>query len=579
MYTDTLAGPLRPSAINTETRIEHIIGAKRFSTAMKALLLDGYTDEPACLGVPPFISPYARLAFGALASAGAEVAYATIDQCRSRTVRLERYDLLAVIRNIAVPGKYLRGMPASDKELLEIASSFSGRSAASLGVAIENVPSNLRAAFDHLATGDFDASIHDLATKGEFVHRRRTYEEWNSWLARGASACAHHPDYGGPLIAEVQMYRGCVRYISGGCKFCIEPLFGDVQFRGPSDILAEVEALANAGVRNFRLGAQSCVYCYMSDETGTSETPTPNPGAISKLLKGVQAVARPEVFHLDNANPAVIAEHPKESREVTKAIAEYCTSGNVLAFGLESADPKVASANNLNATAEQTLKAIELVNEIGAARGPTGLPLVLPGINFVCGLDGETKETYRLNLEFLREVASRGLMLRRINIRQVIPSRGEFPGVRSKADFSKFKRAVREEIDGPLLERLVPDRTILRSVYAEVREGGRTYGRQVGTYPLLVSIPYAVEIGTRIDVAITGRGFRSVNGVEHPTDANTATLSMLEAIPGIGKRRAMSIVRKRPFTTEAGLWQLFDEPNALASAQFHLALKNVVEKQ
>jgi radical SAM superfamily enzyme with C-terminal helix-hairpin-helix motif len=317
----------------------------------------------------------------------------------------------------------------------------------------------------------------------------------------------------------------------------------------------------------------------MSDETGRSETPTPNSDAVSRLLKGIRTIARPEVFHLDNANPAVIAEHPKESRDITKAIAEYCTSGNVLAFGLESADPRVTRANNLNATAEQTLEAIRLVNEIGAARGPTGLPQVLPGINFVCGLDGETKETYRLNLDFLREVVSQGLMLRRINIRQVIPSRGEFPGVRSKADFTKFKRAVREEIDGPLLERLVPDRTILRSVYAEVREGGRTFGRQVGTYPLLVSMSYAVDIGKRIDVAVTGRGFRSVNGVEHPTDANSATLSMLEAIPGIGKRRAMSIVRKRPFATKADLWKLFDEPNALASAQFHLALRNVIEKQ
>jgi radical SAM superfamily enzyme with C-terminal helix-hairpin-helix motif len=546
---------------------------------MRTLVLDGYTDEPACLGVPPFISPYARLAFGALASAGAEVGYATIDQWRSRTVRLGRYDFLAVIRNIAVPGKYLRGMPASDRELLEIASSFNGRSAASLGVDPEKAPSSLRETFDYLSSSDFDASIRDLVTKGEFVQRRRTYEEWNSWLVRGASVCARHPDYGGPLIAEVQMYRGCVRYISGGCKFCIEPLFGDVQFRRPSDILAEIEALTNAGVRNFRLGAQSCVFCYMSDETGRSETPTPNSDAISGLLKGIRTVARPEVFHLDNANPAVIAEHPKESREITKAIAEYCTSGNVLAFGLESADPKVAKANNLNATAEQTLEAIRLVNEIGAARGPTGLPRVLPGINFVCGLDGETKETYRLNLDFLREVVSQGLMLRRINIRQVIPSRSEFPGVRSKADFMKFKRTVRAEIDGPLLERLVPDRTILRSVYAEVREAGRTFGRQVGTYPLLVSISYAVDIGKRIDVAVTGRGFRSVNGVEHPTDANSATLSMLEAIPGIGKRRAMSVVRKRPFTTDEELWKLFDEPNALASAQFHLALRDVVEKQ
>lgn len=546
---------------------------------MRALVLDGYTDEPACLGVPPFISPYARLAFGALTSAGVEVSYAVIDQWRSKEVSLARYDLLAVIRNIAVPGKYLRGMPASDRELLEIAGSFRGFKTASLGMSPRSAPHALKEAFDQLASEDFDASLYDLATKNEFIQRRRTYEEWNSWLVKGARACLHHPDRGGPLIAEVQMYRGCVRYITGGCKFCIEPLFGDVRFRMQSDILEEIEALAAAGVRNFRLGAQSCVYCYMSKETGKSETPSPNPDAISELLKGVREIAKPEVLHLDNANPAVIAEHPEESREVTKAIAEYCTSGNVLAFGLESADPKVAKANNLNATAEETMEAIRLVNDIGAAKGPTGLPLVLPGINFVCGLDGETKETYRLNLEFLRVVVNEGLMLRRINIRQVIPSRTEFPGVRSKAEFTKFKRAVREEIDAPLLERLAPDRTILRSVYAEVREGGRTFGRQVGTYPLLVSIPYAVDIGRRIDIAVTGRGFRSVSGVVHPTDANSASLSALEAIPGIGKKRAMNIVRRRPFSSEKDLWKLFDEPKALASAQFHLTCANVVKKQ
>jgi len=110
-----------------------------------------------------------------------------------------------------------------------------------------------------------------------------------------------------------------------------------------------------------------------------------------------------------------------------------------------------------------------------------------------------------------------------------------------------------------MLERLVPDRTILTSVFTELREGGRTYGRQVGTYPLLVSIPYPVEIGEKVDVAIIGRGFRSITGVIHPTDANTATLSMLTAIPGIGRKRAMAIVRKRPFRDAVELWKLIGE--------------------
>ena len=538
---------------------------------MKALVLDGYTDEPACLGVPPFISPYARLAYGALSAAKADVSYATIDQYRQGVVDVSKYDLLAVIRNLAVPGKYLRGMPASDREILAICDRSRGRVVASLGLDPKRAPSLLRQALDHLASADLDPTLFDLATRSEFVDRRRTYDEWQSWLIKGAEACRYHADHGGPLIAEVQMYRGCVRYMTGGCRFCIEPLFGDVVFRKPKDILAEITALSSAGVRNFRLGAQSCVYCYMSEEVGESETPKPNPVAIRYLLSAIYETAKPHVFHLDNANPAVIAEHPDEAIEITKAIAQYCTSGNVLAFGLESADPKVAKANNLNATPEQTLVAIRLVNRIGAVKGPTGLPRVLPGINFVCGLEGESKETYRLNLEFLRTALDEGLMLRRINIRQVVPSRDEFPGVASKKDFMKFKRKVREEIDAPMLDWLVPDGTVLRDVYAELREGGRTFGRQVGTYPLLVGIPYPVELGKKVDIAVTGRGFRSITGVVHPTFANTATMSMLGAIPGIGRKRAMAIVRKRPFKDPADLWKLFDEPYALAMAQFHLS--------
>src|SRR4030042_964564 len=108
-----------------------------------------------------------------------------------------------------------------------------------------------------------------------------------------------------------------------------------------------------------------------------SEPPRPNPDAVTKLLRAIKQRVRPDVFHLDNANPAVIAAHPLESRAITIAIAENCPSGNVLAFGLESADPAVAKANNLNATPEQTLDAVRLVNEVGKDVGPTGLPRVL----------------------------------------------------------------------------------------------------------------------------------------------------------------------------------------------------------
>ena len=86
-------------------------------------ILDGYVDEPACLGVPPYISPYIRTVAGALITPGYTVQYLTIDQLRldpMRTVELNRADLLVVIAGVTVPGKYLGGTPATLTEIQQV---------------------------------------------------------------------------------------------------------------------------------------------------------------------------------------------------------------------------------------------------------------------------------------------------------------------------------------------------------------------------------------------------------------------------------------------------------------------------
>src|SRR3974390_1386067 len=107
---------------------------------------------------------------------------------------------------------------------------------------------------------------------------------------------------------------------------------------------------------------------------------------------------------MDNANPGTIARHPEASRAVLKTIVKYHTSGDVAAFGMESADPQVIRQNNLKAQPEEVREAIRIVNEVGGGRGDSGLPELLPGLNFVYGLIGETKETFRLNYEFLESL-------------------------------------------------------------------------------------------------------------------------------------------------------------------------------
>ncbi|MFA7303754.1 MAG: radical SAM protein, partial [Methanoregula sp.] len=79
-----------------------------------AIIIDGYVDEPACLGVPPYISPYIRTVAGALISYGFSVRYLTIDQLRTGPAKvneLSRADLLVMIAGVTVPGKYLGGTP------------------------------------------------------------------------------------------------------------------------------------------------------------------------------------------------------------------------------------------------------------------------------------------------------------------------------------------------------------------------------------------------------------------------------------------------------------------------------------
>ncbi|PKK85709.1 MAG: radical SAM protein [Thermoplasmata archaeon HGW-Thermoplasmata-1] len=542
---------------------------------MIVTILDGYVDEPAALGVPPYLSHYVRYIAGAAADAGAEVRYLTVDAWRKEK-KTPAGDLLVIIAGALVPGKYLRGTPISYNETQVVASSFPGTVILAGGSAVYGFGEGggrearsllgLSSFISHFCSCDADAAVYDYLTKGSFSDRLRTTAEWNRWALKGAFIAREHPDHPNPLICEIETYRGCVRYLNGGCSFCMEPHFGRPVTRETEDIISEVRELSGQGVVNFRLGAQSCFFSYMASGVGMTETPRPNPAAVKELLCGIRTAAPGlKVLHIDNATPAIIAEHPKESRKVAEHIVEYCTPGNVAAFGLESADPDVKEANNLNATAEQAMSAIKLLNEVGNIRGGNGMPHLLPGINLLHGLKGETKRTYKLNFDFLRQIYDGGLTLRRINVRQVLITGGNekegWTGKKYHGEFLKLKRRINDEINRPMLKRLVPEGTVLRDVYLEKFDGGASFGRQVGSYPLLVGIPYEAGLERFVDVKITDYGFRSVTGVEYPFPINGATVRALEVLPGIGKRRAQAIAAARPFASFGELEKLIDDKN------------------
>lgn len=548
--------------------------------ARRIVLFDGFVDEPANFGVPPYLSPHARYLAGAALAADptAEVRYLTVDEWRAGRKRelLPQADLLVVIAGALVPGKYLRGTPISFREAQEVvaqagrAESMIAGSTALYGFGRGGgLPPAGRAELDRVFTYrarlHADALLHDILTRSVSDRRRsagrkRTLEEWRDWSQRGAFVVRDHPDHPQPLTAEIDTYHGCVRYVNGGCSFCMEPKEGKPLFRPVQDVVAEVAALAAHGVRNFRIGGQACFYSYHAKGLGETPTPEPDPAAIERLLVGIhRAVPDLHTLHLDNVDPAVVAAHPEASAKVTKLVVRHMTDGNVAAFGLESADPRVKEANNLNADPETVLRAAEILDRYGRARGPHGLPAFLPGLNFIAGLPGESDETYAHNERFLREYVARGLWARRINIRKVVMN-GEEASHVDQARFLDFKEFVRREIDRPLLRAMFPPGTIVRRVFTEQRDGKTTFGRPIGTYAMLVGIPYEVPLSTWVDVAITDHGYRSLTGVAVPFEINKANLRALEALPGVGKKRAVRLSLKRPYKDAKEVARALDDP-------------------
>ena len=161
------------------------------------------------------------------------------------------------------------------------------------------------------------------------------------------------------------------------------------------------------------------IYTYRAEGVEEMEYPVPNPEPISKVLQGARSNENLQILHVDNANPSIVAQNIEPSTEITKSLVENLSDGAVLSFGLESADPRVHESNWLNCDSNQLKIAVRHINEYGRERGPRGLPSLLPGLNFIAGLNGETERTYAMNLELLKELKSEGLWLRRINIRQV----------------------------------------------------------------------------------------------------------------------------------------------------------------
>jgi radical SAM superfamily enzyme with C-terminal helix-hairpin-helix motif len=522
-----------------------------------ALIIDGYVDEPACLGVAPYISPYIREVAGVLSGHGYTPGYVTIDQVRADPALAAGYgrgDLVVMIAGLTVPGAYIGGKPATLTEIQQLGTLLRGPTTAIGGpIAFGYAPGGGRKAVRQAIAG-FDATLSgspavalDAWLSGGEPAGAADYSLTDPWSVAGAGIVARHPAF--PYVmCELETATGCSRATVGGCSFCTEPFYGLPRYRSIEGIAEEVAALHAAGARHFRLGRQPDLLAYQSSG---GEFPAPRPEVLADLFSAVRESAPDlKTLHIDNINPGTIARHEDAARAALEAIVAGHTPGDTAAFGMETADPAVVAANNLKAMPDDVFRAIEVVNDVGGRR-TRGIPELLPGLNFIVGLAGETPATFDANEAFLRRVFDAGLLVRRVNIRQVMPFEGTAAYEENTiglhdARFRAFKERARREFDEPMLRRVFPAGTVLRDVVIEIA-GRPSFGRQMGSYPILVGIPLELRAGTVLDAVVVDWGMRSVTALPCPVEVNTLPVAALRWIPGIGKKRAATIAARRPF--------------------------------
>ena len=477
-------------------------------------ILDCYTDEAAGLGVPPYLGTYPRYIAGSLKGV---INYITIDDLRlwkkyngkvkipslKEKTQISTYNLtkndvskvlnetteLIVVLGVHVPGKYLSAYPGTLKEVSKLLEDVKCKKILT-GPAVFGTQLFGGQLFEKLEDSVFDEVRPEMF--------RFSYKDVSKYAILGAKKI--FPQIEDIRMIEIETGRGCD---IGKCSFCTEPIKNKVEFRNKDDVIKEMETFYALGARYFRFGKQTCFYTY--------------PDAI-KLLEEVHKKFKLKVLHIDNVNPVKVVMDKNE--EITKAIVKYCTSGNIAAFGIESFDSKVVKANTLNTSPEVAMKAIRIINKHGREVGSNGLPKFLPGVNIIFGLIDESKQTHVENMKYLNKILDENLLLRRINIRQaavfentkLYNEAGNKYLRKNKKYYWKWRNEIRTKIDNEMLKRVIPKDTILKDCYAEIYDGGKTFLRQFGTYPLVIGVHGRLDLKKFYNVKVTEHMQRGLGG-------------------------------------------------------------------
>lgn len=468
------------------------------------VIIDCYTDEPSGLGVPPFLSVHSRYIAGCLEKEHRSYFYTTIDDLRvcngekhfknsynKRIINatknvmkvkeiLENAQNIYVVMGCFVKYTYVSAEPPTFNEVKILLDKYTSKDNKILFYALggselsrenikKTVPSNL---FNRIIFGN--TYNYFINNKGNIF--KPNYEELKE-ISISSSSILKQIDR--PLVIEIETATGCNR--NPGCTFCIEGKRGlPLQFRKEEDIINEIKALYDNGARYFRLGRQPNFFAYMNNSSKH----------IEKLFKGIwEKCPNIKTLHIDNVGPQDVSG--AEGEKIASIVSKYCTDGNITPFGVESFDPVIREKCNLNGSIEDIHKAIEIINKYGKDKGNTGMPKLLPGINIIYGLDGQTKNTLGINLENFEKILKSGNFARRVFVRRLTSPYGEqFDNYTDEniKDFTKWQKQIEEKFIIPMLKEIYPIGTEISELRMEMYNEGDSILRQMATCPIRVVI-------------------------------------------------------------------------------------------
>mgnify|MGYP004510327069 CR=1 FL=1 len=466
------------------------------------VIIDCYTDEPSGLGVPPFLSVHSRYIAGALTEKNIKYYYLTIDDLRyahgekhyknsfnkriiNTTINkdnvmdiLNNSDNIYIVMGCFVKYEYVSAEPPTFVEVEKLLNKIESRKVLfySLGgneLTRENirqtVPSGL---FDEIVFGNtYNYFINE--TKNKF---KPNYDKLRNISIESSSILKQLTR---PLVIEIETATGCNR--KPGCTFCIEGMRGlPLQFRPIDDIVSEIKSLYDQGALYFRLGRQPNFYAYMDCNADKIE---------ELFIKIWDKCPNIKTLHIDNVSPHNV--NTEEGKKITKIVAKYTTPGNITPFGIESFDPLIRNKCNLNGSIDDIHESIKIINKYGKKRGKNGLPKLLPGINIIFGLDGQSKETLSYNLDNFKKILKSGNWVRRVFVRKLTSPYGEQFDHYTESElveFQNWSKEIEKQFIIPMLKEVFPIGLEISDLRMEMFKDGNSILRQMATCPIRVVI-------------------------------------------------------------------------------------------